>query len=617
MHGYQGKMLSIDLTEGKVLTESFDDAFARKYIGGVGFGIRLLYDRLEPKVDPLSPGNILVIASGPLSATSFMGSTGISLVTKSPLTGLIGDSDLRGSFGRNLKSCGYDALIIGGKAKSPVYIELTDGSVEIRNAAELLGKNTADVQSRLSPSTEKDSSILCIGPAGESLVKYACISGDVQFFAGRLGMGAVMGAKNLKAIVMQGKKRTPIADPAGMKNLLKEVHYEVRHDGSCDTLSKYGTWNNIGPSNLKGTLPTRNFQMGTFEKIDRIDGDTMLNTISAGKRTCPGCLIGCRRVVKVGQPYNVSPKYGGPQYESVAALGPTLLLGDPFLIAKANELCNLYGLDTISTGVTIAFAMECREKGILTEKDMGMDLRWGDPQGILELIRMISLREGIGDVLAEGVRKASEKIGKGSQALAMHIKGLEIPMHDPRGKKGMALAYATAIKGADHESAMHDDPFERENALPELGYVKPMGRKEYHGKPELVKKTQELWGILSDALPICKFPMAPPRPLKPGRLVSALRLVTGWDISLEEFLQVGERIFNVGRLFNVREGVDRTLDALPDRFSEHLQEGGSAGETITKVDLERMLDEYYTLRGWTEDGMPKKETLVRLGLTDN
>jgi aldehyde:ferredoxin oxidoreductase len=215
------------------------------------------------------------------------------------------------------------------------------------------------------------------------------------------------------------------------------------------------------------------------------------------------------------------------------------------------------------------------------------------------------------------VKRASEKIGKGSQALAMHIKGLEIPMHDPRGKKGMALAYATAIKGADHESAMHDDPFERENALPELGYVKPMGRKEYHGKPELVKKTQELWGILSDALPICKFPMAPPRPLKPGRLVSALRLVTGWDISLEEFLQVGERIFNLGRLFNVREGVDRTLDVLPDRFSEHLQEGGSAGETITKVDLERMLDEYYTLRGWTEDGIPKKETLVRLGLTDN
>ncbi len=617
MYGFQGTMLVIDLGEGKVLTEDLDERFARNYIGGVGFGVRLLYDRLTPRVDPLSPENMLVFASGPLSALGFMGSTGISVVSKSPLTGLIGDSDLRGSFGRNLKSCGYDVLIISGKAKSPVYLELTDGAVEIRDAADLWGKTTAEVQSTLSHVNEKGLSILSIGPAGEHLVKYACISGDVRFFAGRLGMGAVMGAKNLKAIVMKGGKETPIADPQGMKDLIKQVHYEVLHDGSCDTLSKYGTWNNIGPSNLKGTLPTKNFQRTTFEKIDQIDGEAMLNSISAGDRTCPGCPIGCRRVVKGEQPYRVLPEYGGPQYESVAALGPTVLLGDALAIAKANELCNLYGLDTISTGVTIAFAMECREKGVLTPKDLGMDLKWGDPEDILQLIRMIAFREGAGDVLADGVRRASEKIGKGSEEWAMHVKGLEIPMHDPRGKKGIALAYATALKGADHESAMHDDVFERENALPELGYVKPMGRKEYQGKPLLVKKTQELWGILSDALPICKFPMAPPRPLTPGRLVSALRLVTGWDVSLEEFLRVGERIFNLGRLFNVREGADRTLDVLPDRFSEALQEGGSAGEMITRKDLERMLDEYYNYRGWTKDGVPKEETLIRLDLKNH
>ena len=617
MYGYQGKILSIDLREGKVLTENFDEAFARKYIGGVGFGIRLLFDHLEPKVDPLSPENILVFASGPLTALSFMGSTGISVVTKSPLTGLIGDSDLRGSFGRDLKSCGYDVLIIRGKAGSPVYVEITDSSVNVRDAADLWGKTTAEVQSTLSERIAKGSSILSIGPGGEHLVKYACISGDVRFFAGRLGMGAVMGSKNLKAIVTKGKKETPVADREGMNHLMKEVYDLVQNDGSCDTLAKYGTWNNTGPSNLKGTLPTENFKRTTFEKIDQIDGDAMLNTISAGKRTCPGCPIGCRRVVKVGEPYNVSTEYGGPQYESVAALGPTLLLGDAPAIAKANELCNLYGLDTISTGVSIAFAMECSEKGLLTDKDMGFDLKWGDPKGILELIRMIAFRERAGDVLAEGVRGASEKIGMGSQEWAMHVKGSEVPMHDPRGKKGMALAYATAMKGADHESSMHDDPFERENALPELGYVKPMGRKEYHGKPELVKKTQELWGILSDALPICKFPMAPPRPLTPGRLVSALRLVTGWNVSLEEFLQVGERIFNLGRVFNVREGVDRAQDVLPNRFSEPLREGGSASEAITRTDLERMLEEYYALRGWTRDGVPKEETLVKLGLKDD
>jgi len=616
MYGFQGTMLTIDLTERKVLTENLDERFARNYIGGVGFGIRLLYDRLAPKVDPLSPENMLVFASGPLTAVSFMGSTGISVVSKSPLTGLIGDSDIRGSFGRDLKSCGYDVLIISGKAESPVYIELTDRSVEIKDASDLWGKTTAEVQSTLSHRHGRGLSILSIGPAGERLVKYACISGDVRFFAGRLGMGAVMGAKNLKAIVMKGEKETPIADLEGMKALMKEVYYEVRHDGSCDTLSKYGTWNSTGPSNLKGTLPTKNFQKTTFEKIKQIDGDAMLNKISAGDRTCPGCPIGCRRVVKSDKPYRLSPEYGGPQYESVAALGPTVLLGDPLAIAKANELCNLYGLDTISAGVTIAFAMECKEKGVLTNKDIGMDLKWGDPEGILELIRMIAFREGVGDMLAEGVRRASQKIGKGSKEWAMHVKGLEVPMHDPRGKKGMALAYATALKGADHESAMHDDVFERENVLPDLGYVKPMARKEYQGKPLLVKKTQELWGILSDALPICKFPMAPPRPLTPGRLVSALRLVTGWNISLEEFLQVGERIFNLGRLFNVREGADRSLDLLPSRFSEPVPEGGSAGETITKEDLERMLDEYYSLRGWTKDGVPKEESLIRLNLKD-
>jgi aldehyde:ferredoxin oxidoreductase len=538
-------------------------------------------------------------------------------VTQSPLTGLIGDSDLRGTFGRSLKSCGYDVLIIKGKSDTPVYIEITDGSLEIRDAADLLGETTAEVQTTLSQKIGKGSSILSIGPAGEHLVKYACISGDVQFFAGRLGTGAVMGSKNLKAIVMKGRKETPIADPEGMKKLMQEVFYDIQHDGSCDTLSKYGTWNTTGPSHLKGILPTKNFQRTTFEKIEQIDGDAMLKNIYAGKRTCPGCPIGCRRVVKAGEPYAVSPEYGGPQFESVAALGSTVLLGDPFVIAKANELCNLYGLDTISTGVSIAFAMECRERGVLTEGEIGFDLKWGDPDGILKLIQMIAMRDGIGDVLAEGVRKASEKIGKGSQGWAIHVKGLEIPMHDPRGKKGMGLAYATAMKGADHESAMHDECFERENALTDLGFVKPIGRKEFQGKPLVVKKTQELWGVLSDALPVCKFPMAPPRPLKPGRLVSALRFVTGWDISLEEFLTVGERIFNLGRLFNVREGVDRNQDVLPNRFSERLQEGGSADEAITKEDLDRMLDEYYNLRGWSREGIPKEETLQRLGLEVN
>jgi len=617
MFGYQGKILVIDLMNEEMEIEDLDESLSRKYIGGVGFGFRMLYDRLTVKLDPFDPENLLIFCSGPLSAFPFFGSTGISIVTKSPLTGLIGDSDMRGSFGHSLKSCGYDALIIKGKANQPVYIELTEEYAKIKDAKDLWGKTTGEVQSLLTPRIKKGMNIISIGPAGERLVRYACISGDVQFFVGRLGMGAVMGSKNLKAIVMNGNRKTPIADPEALRKLLKEISYDIQHDGTCDTLSKYGTWNTTGPSNLKGILPTKNFQRTTFEKIEQIDGDAMLETIYTGKRTCPGCPIGCRRVVKAGEPYAVSHEYGGPQFESVAALGSTLLLGDPFAIAKANELCNLYGLDSISTGVTIAFAMECKERGILSQNDIGFDLKWGDPEGILKMIRMIAMRDGIGDVLAEGVRKASEKIGKGSERWAMHVKGLEIPMHDPRGKKGMGLAYATAVKGADHESGMHDEVFERENALTDLGFAKPIGRKEFQGKPLVVKKTQELWGILSDVLPVCKFPMVPPRPLKPWRLVSALRFVTGWDISLDEFLTIGERIFNLGRLFNVREGVNRIQDVLPNRFSERLQEGGSAGESITKEDLDRMLDEYYDLRGWSTEGIPKEETLLRLGLKED
>jgi aldehyde:ferredoxin oxidoreductase len=288
MYGYQGRMLIVDLTEGKFLIENFDEQFAKKYIGGLGFGIRLLYDCLVPQLDPLSPGNLLIFAAGPLSAVNFLGSTGISVVTKSPLTGLVGDSDLRGAFGRGLQSCGYDTLIIKGKANAPVYIELTDDSVKIENAKDLWGKMTGEVQTILSPKVGGGANILSIGPAGERLVKYACISGDVQFFAGRLGTGAVMGSKNLKAIVMKGGKETPIINPDGMKKLMKEVFYDIQHDGSCDTLSKYGTWNTTGPSNLKGILPTKNFQRTTFEEIGHIDGDALIKTIYEGKRTGPG-----------------------------------------------------------------------------------------------------------------------------------------------------------------------------------------------------------------------------------------------------------------------------------------------------------------------------------------
>lgn len=615
MYGYHGKILKVDLTQRKIYEETFDEEFANKYIGGVGFGFRWLYDTLPAKTDPLSPENKLIFATGPLCSISFLGSTGISVATKSPLTGLIADSDMRGRMGGVLKGTGYDALVLEGKSSESVYLQITEDSVDIVEAKNLWGKDIKETQEKiLSKINDRKAVVTSIGIAGENLVKYGNIASDLRNFAGRGGTGAVMGSKNLKAIVIRGKLKTPVADAERIKTLIKEVNYLIKTDGSCDTLSKYGTWNTTGPANFKGILPTKNFQKTTFEYIDKIDGDAMLNSIWVGKRTCLGCAIGCRHVVKIEKPYSVSPDLEGPQYESVAALGPLLFNADPVTIAKANELCNLYGMDTISTGVIISFVMECIDRGVLTEDDLGFNLKWGEGEGILKAIEIIAHRQGIGDTLAQGVKAASEKIGKESENWAMHVKGLEVPMHDPRGKKGMGLAYATALKGADHESSMHDEAFEKENALPDLGLKEPMSRKQFGGKPFLVKTLQDYWGIMSDALPICKFPMIPPRPLTPARLVKLLNLVTGWDFTIEEFLQAGERTFNLGRLFDAREGISRSDDTLPRRFAEVLSEGGSVGENFDQDNLQKMLDEYYRLRGWDNEGRLYPETLKRLGL---
>lgn len=615
MYGYHGKILRVDLSPRKMYEETFGEEFARKYIGGVGFGFRWLYDALPAKTDPLSPENKLIFATGPLCSISFLGSAGISVTTKSPLTGLITDSDMRGRMGGALKATGYDALIVEGKSSQPVYLQITEDGVDIMEAKDLWGKDIKETQEKiLSKINDRETVVTSIGIAGENLVKYAAIASDLHNFAGRGGTGAVMGSKNLKAIVIRGKLKTPAADADNIRTLIKEVNQLIKTDGSCDTLSRYGTWNTTGPADFKGILPTKNFQKTTFEYVDKIDGDAMLDSIWVGKRSCPGCIIGCRHVVKVEKPYSVSADLEGPQYESVASLGPLLFNGDPAVIAKANELCNLYGMDTISTGVTISFAMECVDRGVLSEDDLGFNLEWGEAEGILEAIEIIAHREGIGDILAQGVKVASRKIGKGSENWAMHVKGSEVPMHDPRGKKGMGLAYATAVKGADHESSMHDEAFERENALPDLGLKQSMSRKQLQGKPLMVKILQGYWGIMADALPICKFPMIPPRPFTPARLVKLLNLVTGWNVTTEEFLETGERIFNLGRLFDIREGISRSDDTLPRRFAEVLSEGGSAGENLDSDSLRKMLDEYYRLRGWDQEGKPYPETLERLGL---
>lgn len=647
MQGYVGRMLRVDLANRKTHDEQLNPALALKFIGGRGLGTAILFQELERGKDPFSPHNKLVFAVGPFEGAALPGASRLAVIGKSPLTGLLADTDFGGYFPLEMKRAGYDAIIIEGKADSPVYLWVNENKAEIRDATLFWGKNTLDTERAVRTEIGEDRArVVTVGPAAERLVRYACIASEVRYFGGRSGLGGVMGSKNLKAIAVRGPRGgARVAEPERLRALARDLVRDIRTDGTCESLSRYGTWNTTAPVNVNGVMPTKNFQLATFGETSRIDGDAMLRTVYAGRRTCPWCPVACRRVVKAITPCSVAPELGGPQYETVASFGSMLLNADPAVIAKANELCNLYGLDTISAGVCIGFAMECYERGILSERDIGFKLEWGGAEGILRILELIAMRRGIGDLLAEGVRRAAARIGRGSEAWAMHVKGLELPMHDPRGKKGQAISYASSIKGADHMESMHDEAFQRENAMPELGFSSPMLRTSFDGKARLVKTMQDYWGTMADSLAVCKFLLVPPRPFGPNRVVAALNFITGWDMTLDDLLRAGERVYNLGRVFAVQEfrmakesvrGAEPTMpieragdgsqdeaglsvqlgDAIPARFGETLEEGGSAGECIDPREFAGALGEYYEARGWGKDGIPTREKLEELELAE-
>jgi len=609
MHGHAGKLLWVNLSTGAIRVTPLSYEMAHTYLGGRGFAARILYDRLDPGIDPLGPKNVLVLASGLLVGSPAPAANRAVLAAKSPLTGLWGTAAIGGRIGIQLKRAGFDAVIIEGQSVEPVYLWIHDGQAELRDASAVWGLETGPSQRAIEQEVDAGS-VLGIGPGGENLVRYAIVLGDLRFSASRSGMGAVMGSKRLKAIAIRGTGRVTVAHRSEVVALVRGINKEIRENASCATLSRYGTWNNLTSLQLRGMLPTKNFQAGVIAGGERIDSDGMSKALSPRRETCPGCPIFCRPIVRMETPYNVSGEYGGPQYETVAALGSLLMITDPAAIAKAHELLNRYGVDTIATGVCAAFAMECWERGI----DLGRPLPWGDPETLFLLIEEITYRKGVGAILADGVCEAARRIGQGSEDWAMAVKGQELPLHDPRGKKGMALAYATVNRGADHMQSIHEDAMEVGGPFPELGLSEPMSRFQLEGKPYLVKITQDAFGVMGDTLGVCKFPMNAWRPLTPSRVARLVHLVTGWDFDLQDLLLVGERIFNLCRLFNVREGVRREDDTIPGRLGVPFTEGASAGETVTAEDLSTMLDEYYALRGWDDDGVPTAATLAKLGL---
>jgi len=618
MFGYMGKFLRVNLTDNRIAEERLEEDVARAFLGGRGLGGKILFDELEPGIDPLGPKNKLIVAAGVVTGIPFGGNCRYVLMGKSPLTGIWGESNASGFFGPELRFAGFDAIVVEGKAEKPVYLWIHNGEAEIRDASYLWGKFTGDTERLIKDELKDDKiRIASIGPGGENLVRFACVLSDTHHANGRTGMGAVMGSKNLKAIAVRGTQKIPLADREKVIELAKRANQEVWEGAYKDLLHKYGSDGDLDDLHATGRLPTKNFQRCTFEGYENITGETIAETILVRRDPCFACPISCNQVVAAKEPYVVDPAYGGPEYETAAALGSLCMNDNLVVLCKANELCNKYSIDTISTGVAIAFAMECYEKGLITKADTGgLELTWGSDKAIIQLVEKIAKREGIGALLAEGVKRAAEKVGRDAEEFAMHIKGQEVPMHEPRGKKGVGLAYATSNRGACHLQAEHDDFFEDPNWLfPEIGLDKTVDRLDMGREKARMVKVLGDFKALYDSLSVCMYASWPEGGVRLQTIKDIVAAVTGWDVPLAELMTVGERAFNLCRAFNVREGISRKDDVLPARLMEPLPEGLYQGEAIPKGDFDRMLDYYYEFRGWNkETGIPTRKKLEELGL---
>ena len=606
MNGYHGRIAVVDLTARASREIVFDEDFARKYIGGSGMGTFFLLRFSTPKTLPLSPENPLIFMTGPFLGSGIPTSGRHQVVTRSPLTGIFLESDAGGSFGFHLKQSGFDGLIIIGKAGSPTLLTIKDGRIGFEDASGVWGKDTMDTDAALRAVYGKNTGISCIGPAGEKMIPLAGIfhDGTDARASGRGGAGAVMGSKNLKAIVAGGSAVAAISDRKTLTGLISEKNAVLKEKGAG--LNLYGTSGGMGLCEELGDLPIRNWKQGSWkEEVKSITGQRMAETILTGNYGCVACPVRCGRVVGID-----GRNVGGPEYETMAMLGSNCLVDDLEAIARANELCNRLGIDTISTGSAVAFAMECYENGIISEEQAGMPLDWGSGDALNFLVRKIGEGEGIGGLLAKGTRAAAEELGQGAELFAIHCKGLEFPAHDPRCFKSLAAGYATSARGACHLNG-YTYPWERSASFPEFGYHEKQDRGVDKGKGLMNVRFQNLSGLL-DSLKICKFPMLLGVTL--ADLAEWIKCVTGWDMTLEELETTGERICNMKRIFNAGHGLGREHDTLPHRILHEPRGSGGSAEALP--DLELQLEEYYMSRGWDEKGLPTDEKIEELGLRE-
>lgn len=613
IYGYSGKIAHINLTDNKIWIEEPPVTFYRRYLGGNGFVAYYLLKEVPRGADPLGPENVLIFAGGATTAVPAAGGGRSSMGGKSPLTGGYGSAEAGGYFGAELQLAGFDAVIIHGQAPQPVYLWIHQGEIEIRPADHLWGTQSLECQQTIREELgQPRAKVALIGPAGERLVRVACVMHDVNRTAGRTGLGAVMGSKNLKAVATLGSARVPLADPEGFKALAQWMRANWKDKAA--NLHDTGTPGSIPDLNELGAFPTRNFQDGQFEFAEKISGQTMRDTIAVESGSCYACAIACKRVVNVDTPdFNAKPEYGGPEYETVSATGSNCGVDDLAAISMANELCNRYGIDTISTGVMVSFAMECFENGLLTLEDTGgLELHFGNAKAMVELTRQIGERTGLGALLGEGPRIAAAKIGRGAEQFAVHVKGQPLPMHECRVRHGQGLGYALSPTGADHmhnfwDSAMRNNPVGEE--MQAWGVYEPLPMNEMNASKVRAYMYGSNWAWLDNHLGMCMF-----IPWSVDQTVNLVRAVTGWKTHAFELQMVAQRGVTLARIFNMREGFTRADDRLPARMSMPFKSKSIHEKPIDPEVLDEHVGIFYGMMGW--DPQTGKPTLARLQQLD-
>jgi len=615
LKGFTGKILHVDLVSRKFFIEEPDESFYRKYIGGSCIGAYYLLNEMPKGVNALDPANILVFSTSPTTGAPISGASRNSVVAKSPLSGGIGCGEAGGFWGPELKFAGFDAIVITGKSESPVYLWIQDGSCTIRSAESIWGKITGEAYDAIkSELRDEKIRIALIGPGGENMVRYACISFDLDHFCGRTGLGAVMGSKNLKAIAVRGKNSCKFFDKASIIDMAKVETNNTKVDNFW---AEIGTLVGVKENQLAGGLPTHNFSSGDFDGWKKISGKTMADTILKKRASCWACTTKCKRVVELDEPYYVDPRYGGPEYETIGMLGSNLDIDNLKGIAKINELCNKNTIDTISLGGTLGFVMECLEKKIISEKDTGdLAIKFGDEDTVIRLVEMIANREGFGDVLAEGSKRIAEMFGTEAEKIAVQTKGVEWPAHMPQIKASLALAYACNPFGADHQSSQHDPMMESEpisDTIKGLGLYKAEETKVLnYEKVKLFAYSQKAYCLL-DSLDLCQFIFGFGANM--NKTVDLLRFATGWETNLWELMLVGERRLNMFRAFNQREGFDSKDDTLPFKVYSKDLGGKYKAEKVDINNFNKSKKDYYSLIGWdTETGNPTETKLKELGI---